>query len=140
MADLVLYDGVCGLCNRLTQFILKRDRRDHFRFAALQSSFAIELLQHNACSAKELNTVYVIVGYGQPGERLLTKGRAMLHILGNLGGIWVTMKIFNVLPSCILNATYDFIATRRYLWFGQSATCIMPAPEYQSKFLDTKER
>jgi predicted DCC family thiol-disulfide oxidoreductase YuxK len=136
MADLVLYDGVCGLCNRLNQFILKRDSGDRFRFAALQSSIAGELLHRYGRDASDLNTVYVIVNYGAPDERLLSKGRAILFVLRALGGIWSLARIFELLPSRFLDRLYDVVARRRYRWFGRFDACVVPQPRDRSKFLD----
>ena len=136
MADLVLYDGVCGLCNRLNQFILKRDSGDRFRFAALQSSIAGELLRRYGRDAGDLNTVYLIVNYRAPDERLLSKGRAVLYVLRALGGIWSSARILELLPSRFLDRLYDFVARRRYRWFGRFDACVVPQPRDRSKFLD----
>jgi predicted DCC family thiol-disulfide oxidoreductase YuxK len=136
MADLVLYDGVCGLCNRLNQFILKRDASDRFRFAVLQSSLAGELLQRYGRDASDLNTVYVVVNYGAPDERLLFKSRAVLSVLRALGGPWSLARIFEPLPSRFLDRLYDFVARRRYRWFGRFDACVVPQPHDRSKFLE----
>lgn len=136
MADLVLYDGVCGLCNRLNQFILKRDSGDRFRFAALQSSIAAELLHRYGRDASDLNTVYVIMKYGAPDERLLSKGRAILFVLGALGRIWRLARIFELLPPRLLDRLYDVVARRRYRWFGRFDACVVPQARDRSKFLD----
>ena len=76
-AVLVLYDGVCGLCNRTVQFALKRDRRDLFRFAPLQGELAQGLLSRHGLSAKDLDTVYVVEDHSQPGEKVAKKSRAV---------------------------------------------------------------
>jgi predicted DCC family thiol-disulfide oxidoreductase YuxK len=136
MAHLVLYDGVCGLCNRLNQFILKRDSGDRFRFAALQSSIAGEILRRYGRDTSDLNTVYVIVNYGEPDERLLSKGRAVLFVLRTLGGIWGLARIFELLPTRLLDRFYDVVARRRYRWFGRFDSCVVPQPRDRSKFLD----
>jgi predicted DCC family thiol-disulfide oxidoreductase YuxK len=136
MADLVLYDGVCGLCNRLNQFILKRDSRDRFRFASLQGSLATDLLRRYRCDAADLNTVYVVAKHGAPGEALLSKARAGLFVLRALGGIWGLTRIFELLPSRLLDAMYDFMAARRYRWFGRYDACMAQLPRHRSKFID----
>ncbi|HKR60260.1 MAG TPA: DUF393 domain-containing protein, partial [Pyrinomonadaceae bacterium] len=74
----VLYDGVCGLCNRLNQFLLRRDGQDRFRFASLQSDVAAQLLQRHGTDAIDLDTVYVVADYGMPNERLLSRSDAVL--------------------------------------------------------------
>jgi predicted DCC family thiol-disulfide oxidoreductase YuxK len=136
MADLVLYDGICGLCNRLNQFILKRDSRDRFRFAALQSPIASELLHRYGRDPSDLNTVYLIANYGAPDERLLWKGRAVLFVLRALGGIWSLARIFELMPSRFLDWVYDVVARRRYRWFGRFDACVVPQPDHRAKFLD----
>jgi predicted DCC family thiol-disulfide oxidoreductase YuxK len=133
---LVLYDGVCGLCNRLNQFILKRDRLDRFRFAALQSSVAGDLLRRYQRNPNDLDTVYVVADYGQPTERVLWKGRAVVFLLRALGGPWGCARIFDFLPTALLDALYTFVATHRYRWFGRSEQCRLPDPRHRSKFID----
>src|ERR1700694_1435092 len=100
---LVLYDGVCGLCNRLNQFILKRDRLDRFRFAALQSSVGRDLLRRYQRNPNDLDTVYLVVDYDQPTERVLWKGRAVVFILRALGGLWGCARICDFLPTVVLD-------------------------------------
>ena len=78
---IVLYDGVCGLCNRLVQFLLKRDPHDRFRFASLQSDFSTELLKRRGIDALDLDTVHVVVDYGKPGEKVLSRSDAIIHAL-----------------------------------------------------------
>ena len=138
MADLVLYDGVCGLCNRLNQFILKRDSADRFRFASLQGSLAHDLLYRYRRDAGDLNTVYVIVDYGCPSERLLSKGRAVIHVLTSLGGAWKLARVFELLPAAIIDALYAFVARRRYRWFGRYEVCPVPTTRDRAKFLDAR--
>lgn len=136
MADLILYDGVCGLCNRLNQFVLRRDRADRFRFASLQGPVARELLRRYGRAANDLDTVYVIPDHGSAAERLLSKGRAVAHVLRSLGGVWRAARIFELLPVKLLDALYDFVARRRYRWYGRYDACLRPPPSYRSKFLD----
>ncbi len=85
---IVLYDGVCGLCNGLNQFLLKRDHGDRLRFASLQSRLAEDLLRRHGADSKDLNTVYVVIDHGRPSERLLARSDAMLYLLDQLNGIW----------------------------------------------------
>jgi len=133
---LVLYDGVCGLCNRLNQFILKRDRLDRFRFAALQSSIAGDLLRRYQRDPTDLNTVYVVADYGQPTERMLRKSRAVVFVLGALGGVWGCARMLDFLPTAVLDVLYTFVATHRYRWFGRSEQCMLPDPRHRSKFIE----
>lgn len=136
MPDLVLFDGVCGLCNRVNRFILRRDRRDRFRFAALQGALAAGLLARHGCDAAGLDTSYVIADWGGPQERLFCKGRGALYVLRALGGVWSLAVVLAPLPTCLLDTVYDFIAGRRYRWFGRYDVCPLPAPEHRAKFVD----
>ena len=134
--SIVLYDGVCGLCDRLVQFVLRRDRYDRFRFAALQGGFAAALLRRQHLDPGDLSTVYVVVDAGEGSERLLAKSRAILHILGEIGGVWRLAGTLRILPARVLDGVYDVVARHRYRIFGKHATCMAPAPEWRGKFLD----
>jgi predicted DCC family thiol-disulfide oxidoreductase YuxK len=136
LADLVLYDGVCGLCSRLVQFVLRRDRRDRFRFAPLQGQLAGALLGRHGLDAGELDTVRVVVEHDSPGERVLSKSEAMLHVLRSLGGIWSLARVLALVPTRCLDGLYDLVAARRYRWFGRLDACPVPRPEQRGKFLD----
>ena len=136
MADLVLYDGVCGLCNRLVQFILRRDRRDRFRYASLQSDLALELLRRHGRDARDLDTVSVVRDHGGPDERVFTKARAIVYVAGWLGLPWALAGLLKILPWRLLDFAYDQIARRRYRWFGRYDACPLPAPATRAKFLD----
>lgn len=133
--SVVLYDGVCGLCNRLNQFLLKRDRHDLFRFASLQSDIAAELLQRHGANAIDLDTVYVIVDYGKPNERLLSRSDAIVHVLRQLGGVWSLAGAGEILPKSLRDAFYNVVAANRYRVFGKYDVCLMPEERYKQKFL-----
>jgi predicted DCC family thiol-disulfide oxidoreductase YuxK len=133
---LVLYDGVCGLCNGLNQFLLKRDPNDHFRFASLQSEFAASLLKRFDIKAVDLDTVYVVADYAQPGERLLARSDAILHILGRLGGVWGLLRVGRALPKSLRDALYNVVARNRYRVFGKYDVCLMPEERHRKKFVD----
>jgi predicted DCC family thiol-disulfide oxidoreductase YuxK len=105
---------------------------------ANQSSLAGELLQRYGRKSDDRDTVYVVANYGGPNECLFAKARAVLFVLGAIAGIWGLTRIFDVLPSPFLDGLYDFVALRRYRWFGHSDTCIAPQPEHRSKFLDDR--
>ena len=133
---LVLYDGVCGLCNGLNQFLLKRDLNNHFRFASLQSEFAASLLERYDIDAVDLDTVYVVADYGQPSQRLLARSDAILQVLGRLGGVWGLLRIGRALPKSLRDALYNVVARNRYRVFGKYDVCLMPEERYRRKFLD----
>ena len=133
--SVVLYDGVCGLCNRLNQFILNRDHHDRFRFASLQSETAAKLLQRHGTNAVDLDTVYVVVDYGKPAEKLLARSDAILHVMQRLGGIWTLAGAGKVLPKWFRDGFYNIVATNRYRVFGKYDVCLMPDERFKQKFL-----
>jgi predicted DCC family thiol-disulfide oxidoreductase YuxK len=133
---LVLYDGVCGLCNRLNQFLLKRDPTDHFLFASLQSNFAASLLAKYHINNVDLDTFYVLTNFGQPSQRLLARSDAALHVLGRVGGVWGLLRIGGALPKSLRDSLYNVIARNRYSIFGKYDVCMLPEERYRKKFLD----
>ena len=132
----VLYDGVCGLCNRLVQFLLKYDGRDRFRFASLQSDFARVLLERHGLDPNDLDTVYVVKDSGQSNESLLARSDAILYMLAQLGGVWKLSGIGWVLPKSFRDAVYKIVARNRYRVFGKHESCMLPEPQHRAKFLD----
>src|SRR2546430_238885 len=134
---IILYDGVCGLCNHLVQFVLRRDPNGIFRFASLQSSFAARIVSRHGANALNLDTVYVVVNYDLPGEHLLARSDAIISILKQLGGIWKVLGIlFQLLPRVVRDAAYRLVARNRYRIFGRFEICMIPAPENRARFLD----
>ena len=132
---LVLYDGVCGLCNRLVSILLRHDRRDQFRFAPLQSELAQTLLRRYGLEPNDLDTVVVLVDFGQPAERVLTRSQAALWAVSRLGGIWRIFAIAKIAPLFLREGLYRFIARRRYRVFGKYDQCPLPRREDRGKFL-----
>lgn len=133
---IVLYDGVCGLCNRLVQFLLKHDSHDRFRFASLQSEFAQRLMTRHGVDPHDLDTVYVVKDPDQPTESLLARSDAILYMLRELGGIWCLAGIGRVLPRALRDAVYKIVARNRYRVFGKHESCMLPEPKHRAKFLD----
>ena len=133
---IVLYDGVCGLCNRLNQFLLKRDDQDRLLFASLQSDFAKKILERYGADPSDLDTVYVVENYERPDERLLKRSDAILRAVGTLGGIWKISALGKIVPRPLRDLFYRLVATNRYKVFGKSEVCMMPDPKYRKKFLD----
>src|SRR5262245_1145928 len=133
---IVLYDGVCGLCNRAVQFLLKRDRHDRLRFASLQSDFAAGVLRRHGIDHKELDTIYVVLNHDTTGEELLAKGDALLLFARELGGIWQVARLGRLVPRPICDRIYDFVARHRYQVFGKSETCMLPDPAQRHKFVE----
>jgi len=134
---IILYDGVCGLCNRLVQFLLKHDKEGQLRFASLQSDFAEKVLSRHGIDAKDLDTVQVVENYDQPGERVLQRSDAILRAGRELGGFWsASSSIAQLVPRGLRDLVYRFVATNRYRVFGKYDTCMLPDPDQRSRFLD----
>lgn len=133
---LVLYDGECGLCHGLIQFVLPRDPRGVFHFAPLQGpSASIHLARFGGVPSR-LSTVYVVAGYRGDHPECLIKARAALSIAKSLGWPWRAASVFEVLPTAWLDWGYDLIARNRHRFLGRRETCLMPRPEYRDRFLD----
>lgn len=132
---LLLYDGVCALCNGTVQFLLERDRADKFRFAPLQSELGAEVVRRSGGNPEDLDTVYLVEGYGTPDERVLKRSRAVLRAVAQLGGPWRLTQAFRVFPTFLLDLGYRAVAAVRYRLFGKHDACPIPAPEHRHKFL-----
>lgn len=137
MADLanpvLLYDGVCGLCNRLVRLVLKHDSQAHFRFASLQSAYAARILQRLALDPHDLDTLYVV-----EGEELVTRSDAVIVILRKLGGFWLAVAAtLRVFPKSLRDWGYSVVAHHRYSVFGKYESCPLPEKKYRDRFLDT---
>jgi predicted DCC family thiol-disulfide oxidoreductase YuxK len=141
---IILYDGVCGLCNRFVQFVLRHDRKDRFRFAALQSNFARTILERHSLNPEALDTVYLVLDYGQStedcgqsSERLLSRNEAASAVLKELGGVWrLWAKVLDFLPKRFRDWRYGLVARNRYRFFGKYEICPLPDPRNRHKFLD----
>jgi predicted DCC family thiol-disulfide oxidoreductase YuxK len=134
---IILYDGVCGLCNSLVQFLLKRDRDGRLRFASLQSDFATKVLQRHGFDPKDLDTMHLVENYDQPGERVLQRSTAILRAGRELGGVWSFLAALGrVVPRPLRDMFYGLVARNRYRVFGKYETCMLPDPNQRSRFLD----
>jgi predicted DCC family thiol-disulfide oxidoreductase YuxK len=140
---IILYDGVCGLCNRLNQFVLRRDREGIFRFAWLQSPLAARILAQHGANPQDLDTVYVVLNHhltkeAQPDELLLPRSDAVIFVLKRLGGIWKVLGLFvQLLPRHLRDWGYRIVARNRYRVFGRFETCVLPSAGDRSKFIDS---
>jgi predicted DCC family thiol-disulfide oxidoreductase YuxK len=135
-ANVVFFDGVCGLCNALVQFLLKRDRREHLLYAQLQGEFAERTLARFQVDANELNSAYFLTNYGTPQEALYAKGAAALRMLIAMGGMYKLANIGLVVPEFIVNSAYELIAKNRYRLFGKRTACMVPSKNVKRRFLD----
>jgi len=127
---IVLFDGVCTLCNHSVQFIIKRDKKSYFKFGALQSEQGKALLQKHNLSTETLDSVVLI-----EGNKAYTYSTAPLRILRKLPLPWSLLYVFIVVPTCIRNPIYKWIGRNRYQWFGKKESCLMPTPETSRRFL-----
>ena len=137
--SILLYDGVCGLCNRFVQFILRRDRDGIFRFASLQSALAARILARHNISPAELDTVYVVVNPDsqEPPEFLLSRSDAALFVLKQLGGLSrFVASLLQLLPKFVRDPAYNAVARHRYRIFGKFESCALPSAQDRSRFLD----
>jgi predicted DCC family thiol-disulfide oxidoreductase YuxK len=134
---ILLYDGVCGLCNRLVQFILHRDPTAIFRFASLQSPLAASILQRYNVNPTGLDTVYVIINHDAATETLLSRSDAVLFVLNQLGGTCrPAAAILLLIPSRLRDWTYNAIARNRYQLCGRHDACPLPTSATRDLFLD----
>jgi predicted DCC family thiol-disulfide oxidoreductase YuxK len=132
-----LYDGVCALCNRAVRFLLRHDRRQRFRFAALQSAFARETLARHGERASDLDTFWVVRDAGTDREALLARSRAVLFAGSELGLPWSALAALGrIVPRTVFDAAYDALARSRYRVFGRYERCALPAPEHAHRFVD----
>lgn len=129
--SIILFDGVCNLCDKSIQFILKRDHEQKFMFASLQGEKGQEILQRFGMSRKNLSS-FVLVDKGN----IYTRSTAVLRTLKSLGGGWKLLYGLIIIPPFLRNALYDFIAKNRYKWFGKKEECRLPTPELKARFLD----
>ena len=132
----VLYDGVCGLCDRFVRFVLERDRAGTFRFAPLQGAFAKKLLAAHGIDHADLDTVYLALDPGTPRERLLERSQAVLTVLARLGPGWRLLSALRAVPAPLRDPFYDLVASVRYRLFGKYDACVRPTPEWRARFIE----
>lgn len=136
-AHLVLYDGVCGLCSRLLQFLLAHDRARVFSFASLQSVTGQAFVRRFGGNTDDLTSFYVVANYRAPGNaRAHVKARAALFVARSLGWPWKAACVFGVFPTALLDRVYDLVGRNRYRVFGRYDQCLTPRPEYRDRFVD----
>lgn len=127
---IILFDGVCNLCNASVQFIIQHDKKNHFKFASIQSGAGQKLLKKYNIDASITDSIVLI-----DHNRSYIKSTATLQIAKHLNGLYPLLYIFIVTPSFIRNGIYDLVAKNRYTWFGRKETCMIPSAEIRSKFI-----
>ena len=128
--NIIVFDGVCILCNSFVQFILKKDRANQFYFTTAQSDFVQEQVKSMQFKVNPMDSVIYL-----KNGKVLTESSAVLGILSDLGGIWKLTSIFRLVPSFLRNAMYRFCARRRYRVFGMRETCMVPSPDWKNRYL-----
>ena len=129
---IILFDGLCNLCNSSVQFLIKRDSKDIFRFVSLQSELGKELLSKLPTAIQKTDSIIIY----ESEAVFYYKSQAGFQIIKSLGGLFNLLLIFKLLPHSIHDFIYDYIAKNRYHWFGKKEQCLVPTKEIQSKFLN----
>jgi predicted DCC family thiol-disulfide oxidoreductase YuxK len=129
--SIILFDGVCNLCNGAVQFVIKRDNKNQFLFASLQSEEGKQILEDNNFPANKSDS-FLLVEDGKVYER----STAALRVLKNLSGLRSLLYGFIIVPKFIRDSVYNWIAKNRYQWFGRKDECMIPTPELKAKFLN----
>jgi predicted DCC family thiol-disulfide oxidoreductase YuxK len=126
--QVILFDGVCNLCNASVQFVIRHDKKARFRFAALQSAYGAEQLKKYSLPEKEFDSIVLIK------NGIHTKSDAALEIARDLSGAWPVMYGFKIVPRFVRNWIYDWIARNRYRFFGRQDHCMIPTKELRERF------
>jgi predicted DCC family thiol-disulfide oxidoreductase YuxK len=128
---LILFDGVCNLCNTSVQYVIKHDKKNSFMFTALQSDIGQQIIKDYNIDTSKTDSILLYT----PQTGVVSKSTAALKIAQNLGFPQNVMSIFFIVPPFIRNGVYDYIAKNRYKWYGKKESCMIPTPELKSKFL-----
>jgi predicted DCC family thiol-disulfide oxidoreductase YuxK len=131
----LLYDGVCGLCDATVRFILKHDRSRTMQFAPLQSDYAQRLIKRHPGLDQVDSLILVEAGFGDR-ERIWIRSNAVLRIADYLGGVWRLALIFKIVPRFLRDAVYNLIARYRYRVFGRLTECSLPTAQEHARFLN----
>lgn len=128
MQTIILFDSICNLCNGFVQFVIKRDKKDQFRFASLQSAYGRHLLQQQNMQLTSLVVVH--------DKKVLCESNAALLIFEHLGWPWRAVILFRIIPKFMRDALYRLIARNRYRLFGKQTSCWVPSEELKAKFIE----
>jgi len=129
-SNLILFDGLCNLCNFWVNFIIDHDDKKYFKFASLQSDIAQRILIQKKIDPLKVDSLILVMN-----EKVFLKSSAALQIAKNLNGFWKTLCIFSAIPSPLRELIYDFIAKNRYNWFGKRERCRVPSKDEKERFL-----
>ena len=126
---IIFFDGVCNLCNRSVQFVIKRDKEGIFRYASLQSASGQQILNEYSLPQDHFNS-FILFDNG----KIYTRSDAALRVSSQLKG-WKWTRVFRIVPRFVRDAVYNLIARNRYKWFGKREECMLPKPEWKERFL-----
>ena len=129
---LILFDGVCNLCNEAVLNIIKQDKKDIFLFTALQSNTGKNIINELGIDTSKIDSIVLYI----PGEDYFIKSEAALKIANEFYGLWKLIQVFRIFPVFFNDFFYDFIARNRYRWFGKKEECMIPSKKLNSKFLN----
>jgi len=129
---IILFDGICNLCNDVVLKVIKYDKKNIFLFSSLQSKIGKEITDHLGIEISKIDSIILY----EPGVSYDIKSTAALKILQDFSGIWNLFSILLLLPEGFRNLIYDYIAKNRYKWFGKKEKCMIPSSELKEKFLD----
>lgn len=129
---IILFDGICNLCNSAVQYIIKRDKNDEFRFATLQGEIGQQLINERTIDTSKLDSIILI----EPGIAYYSKSTAALKISQSFGGFWKMAYVLKLIPRQLRDIVYDWVARNRYGWYGKKEKCMVPTPELKTKFID----
>jgi predicted DCC family thiol-disulfide oxidoreductase YuxK len=128
---IILFDGVCNLCDASVNYVIKHDKNDLFRFVSLQSDLGQVILKHIGINPIHIDSVILY----EPEVAYYYKSSAALEIAKGLNGIFTLATLFQIVPTGIRDFIYDFVAENRYKWYGKKEVCLVPNEEVVSKFL-----
>jgi len=128
---IILFDGVCNLCNSSINYVIDHDKKDVFRFISLQSDLGKNIQDYLGIENTSLDTIILYI----PNEAYYIKSTAALGIIKEFSGVWKLTQIFSIIPTSIRDIVYNFIAKNRYKWYGKQESCRIPTVELKSKFL-----
>lgn len=127
---IILFDGICNLCDGAVQFVIKHDPENQFLFASLQSEAGQRLLKQYKLSVENFNSFILI-----QDEKVYNKSTGALKVARQIKGVWSWLYIFIIIPAFIRDTVYTWIAQNRYKWFGKKEACMIPTPELKARFL-----
>jgi len=128
---IILFDGVCNLCNSSINYVIDRDKKDVFRFVSLQSDLGKSIQNYLGIENRTLDSIILYI----PDEGYYTKSTAALKIMTVFSGAWKLIQVFTIIPTVIRDIIYNYIAKNRYKWYGKQESCRVPTPELKTKFL-----